>query len=70
MSKLYSSKQITNVLEKFGFQFVSQKGSHGKFRKKPHTAILPMNKKEIPLGTFHSILEQAGITLEEFLDNL
>jgi hypothetical protein len=29
-----------------------------------------MNKKEIPAGTFKSILNQAGITLKEFKNKL
>lgn len=68
MPKLYSSKEIRAVLEKLGFTFTSQKGSHGKFTNKlGKVAILPMNKKEIPRGTLASILRQADITLQEFL---
>jgi len=29
-----------------------------------------MNKKEIPVGTYRSILKQAGITIQEFIVNL
>jgi predicted RNA binding protein YcfA (HicA-like mRNA interferase family) len=32
--------------------------------------IVPMNKKEIPAGTFKSILNQAGINLKEFKSRL
>lgn len=68
MPKEYSSKEIESVLRKLDFNFVSQKGSHGKFKdRKGHTVILPMNKKEIPYGTFRSILKQAGIDLNEFI---
>lgn len=52
-----------------GFLEVSQVGSHLKFRKlgKPTlTVILPKKKKEIPAGTFRSILRQASLTLQEF----
>ena len=63
MSKLYSSDYIQKILERIGFVFVCQKGSHGKFKKDNGcVVILPMNKKEIPLGTFRSILRQAGIS--------
>jgi len=62
MSKLYSSDHIQRILEKLGFFFVCQKGSHGKLKNNSgRVVILPMNKKEIPLGTFRSILRQAGI---------
>ena len=69
MPKLQSSRHIINILEEHGFRFVSQKGSHVKFRKivKPTlTVIIPANKKEIPYGTFHSILRQSGVSEEAF----
>lgn len=71
MPKEYSSKEIETVLKKIGFIFVSQKGSHGKFKNTSgKTVILPMNKREIPYGTFRSILKQADLDLTQFVDNL
>jgi predicted RNA binding protein YcfA (HicA-like mRNA interferase family) len=71
MPKLYSSKEIESVLKHFGFQFLYQKGSHGKYKNKGgRVAILPMNKKEIPLGTWRSILKQMGISSEEFVSSI
>ncbi len=70
MPKLYSSKKIAKVLESDGFFFVGQHGSHGKFRKNGDptlTVILPMNKKEIPQGTFRSILKQSHLEESAFL---
>ncbi|OGD65878.1 hypothetical protein A3F08_00105 [Candidatus Berkelbacteria bacterium RIFCSPHIGHO2_12_FULL_36_9] len=66
MPKLYSSKYIIKILEKHGFIFISQKGSHVKYRKKNQTVIIPSPKKEIPYGTFKSILRQAKLTEEDF----
>lgn len=66
MPKLYSSRQITKVLANKGFVFVSQKGSHGKYRRGSLVVIVPMNKKEIPRGTFRSILRQADLSEEDF----
>ncbi|MEK9174584.1 MAG: type II toxin-antitoxin system HicA family toxin [Patescibacteria group bacterium] len=69
MPKLYSSKQIIRTLQSKGFVFVSQKGSHVKFHKigrQTLTVIVPTNKKEIPLGTFKSILRQSGLSEENF----
>ncbi|MDP3976153.1 MAG: type II toxin-antitoxin system HicA family toxin [bacterium] len=70
MPKLYSSSAIIKVLERRGFLFVSQKGSHMKFRKENGhetlTVIVVANKKEIPFGTFKSILRQSGLSEEEF----
>ena len=61
MPKLLSSEQIVKVLLKEGFYFVKQKGSHGKYRKDTKTVIVPMAKKEIPFGTFRSIVRQSGL---------
>ena len=61
MPKLLSSRQIVQVLERNGFVFVSQNGSHAKYRKNVNTVIVPAAKKEIPIGTFHSIVRQSGL---------
>lgn len=66
MSRLLSSQEIINVLQRYGFQFISQKGSHKKFRKENRTVIVPDPKKEIPKGTFNSILRQSGLQKEDF----
>jgi len=69
MPKLYSSEHIIRVLQSKGFVFISQKGSHIKFRKfgKPsRTVIVPANRKEIPLGTFRSILRQSNLIEKDF----
>ncbi|OGI32191.1 MAG: hypothetical protein A2489_01320, partial [Candidatus Moranbacteria bacterium RIFOXYC12_FULL_36_13] len=61
MPKLYSSSNIIKVLQKKGFVFISQKGSHVKLRKNSSptlTVIVPAGRKEIPFGTFKSILRQ------------
>lgn len=73
MPKLFSAKQTINALRRAGFVIVSQKGSHIKLRGiskgKLHTVIVP-NHKEIPRGTFSSILDQAELTQQEFEANL
>ncbi len=69
MSRLYSAKLILSALQRAGFSIVSQKGSHIKLFKrkgdKSYTAIVP-NHKEVAIGTFSSILKQAGMTKKEF----
>ncbi len=62
-------KIIIKVLREKGFFFVSQKGSHAKFRKtgsQTRTVILKMAKKEVPHGTFQSILFQSGLDESDF----
>jgi predicted RNA binding protein YcfA (HicA-like mRNA interferase family) len=69
MPKLYSSSHILKVLRLNGFIVISQKGSHIKLRKDGEptlTAIVPANRKEIPVGTFHSILRQSALTEADF----
>ncbi|MBI5147799.1 MAG: type II toxin-antitoxin system HicA family toxin [Parcubacteria group bacterium] len=69
MPKFYSSAHIIRVLQKKGFIYISQKGSHVKFRKvgSPTLAVIvPAGKREIPFGTFKSILRQANLTEGDF----
>jgi len=68
MPKLLSSKEIIKVLQATGFTFVSQKGSHAKYRKGSATVIVPTPRKEIPLGTFRSIIRQSGLGNKAFTD--
>ncbi|MDO8559066.1 MAG: type II toxin-antitoxin system HicA family toxin [bacterium] len=69
MPKLYSSAHIIKVLQGKGFIYISQRGSHVKFRKvgRPTlTVIIPANRKEIPVGTFRSILRQSCLPKDDF----
>ena len=62
-------KEITRALEKFGFSFVSQRGSHMKYSNGMRMTIVPEHD-EVAKGTLKSILELAGIELEDFLEKL
>lgn len=55
-----SSKAIIKRLKADGFELVSSKGSHHKFRKGERTIIVPHPKKDLPIGTFRAIAKQAG----------
>jgi predicted RNA binding protein YcfA (HicA-like mRNA interferase family) len=69
MPKLYSSSYIIKILLRNGFARISQKGSHIKYRKfssKTLTVIIPANKREIPIGTFKSILRQSQLEEKDF----
>ena len=61
--------KIIKVMRKLGFYKISQKGSHAKYKndKTEKIFIIPMHY-EIAKGTLKSILEQANIELEEFLE--
>jgi len=69
MPNFYSSDRIIRALEKRGFIFISQRGSHKKFRKvnaKKLTVIVPAGRKEVPWGTFYSILRQSHLKIGDF----
>lgn len=68
MPKLYSSDDILKMLQRNGFHFVSQKGSHIKYRKlgtPTLTVIIPAERKVIPNGTLTSILRQSNLTKQD-----
>jgi predicted RNA binding protein YcfA (HicA-like mRNA interferase family) len=55
------------VLTNNGFVFVSQKGIHVKMLKEGNptlTVIVPAERKEIPAGTFNSIVRQSNEGLQ------
>ena len=57
---LRDSKKIVKRLESEGFELISVKGSHHKFRKGEITIIVPHPKKDLPIGTAKAIAKQAG----------
>lgn len=68
---ILSPSKVISILIKLGFQKVSQKGSHAKYKNitTSRICIIPMHD-EIARGTLKSILEQADIELEVFLNLL
>lgn len=66
MPKLYSSRHIIKVLTRHGFVEVSHTGSHKKLYDGSHTVIVPAPRREIPYGTFLSILRQSGLSKSDF----
>lgn len=67
MPKVYKAKEIVKMLKKLWFVVVSQKWSHRKMKhpQKGNIAIVPIHGKDVPYGTFVSILEQAGISKDQ-----
>lgn len=55
-----NSRTIIKRLERDGFEHISVKGSHHKFRRGEVTIIVPHPKKDLPLGTARSIAKAAG----------
>jgi predicted RNA binding protein YcfA (HicA-like mRNA interferase family) len=55
-----NSRDIVMRLKAEGFELVSVRGSHHKFRKGEITIIVPHPKKDLPVGTARAIAKQAG----------
>ncbi|MGK7886401.1 MAG: type II toxin-antitoxin system HicA family toxin [Crocosphaera sp.] len=74
-----SSQKTVKTLEKLGFVQIRQKGSHLILKKQLKSeegkiieagCVIPLQRKTLAVGTLKNILNQAGVTIEEFLDNL
>ena len=67
MPKLLSSAGIVKILLANGFEFVSQRGSHQKYRNASgDTVIVPAGRKQTPRGTTQSIVRQSGLDRKLF----
>ncbi|MCK5661570.1 MAG: type II toxin-antitoxin system HicA family toxin [Methanosarcinales archaeon] len=64
-----SGKKTIKSLNKMGFIIVRQRGSHVFMQKGDARVTVPLHDP-IKKSTFKSILNQAGISLEEFMENL
>ncbi len=72
MNKLPALKScdIIKALKKAGFTEHRQRGSHKIFKKGFLRVTVPVHKRDLKKGTIYSIIEQAGFTVEEFLQLL
>ena len=71
MSRLPSLKprQVVAALERCGFVLVRVVGSHYQLfndRTRRHTTV-PHHNRDLPRGTLSAIIQQAGLTRDEFL---
>lgn len=61
--------EAVRALKRFGFLELRQTGSHLILRKESRTVVVPQHKPLKP-GTLKGVVEQAGLTLEEFVAKL
>ena len=62
-------RDVLYVLNSLGFEEVRQTGSHRILRHEDgRLVVVPMHPKELPMGTFRSILKQAGLTATEYAE--
>lgn len=63
----WSTREILRRLLRAGFIEVRQSGSHKVLRHPDgRMTYIPMHPGDMPSGTFHSILKQAGLSWKEF----
>jgi len=66
-----SGEETINRLERLGFQWVRQRGSHVILKKQTSEGdigcVVPLHK-ELAIGTLLGILKQAKLSVEEFLE--
>jgi predicted RNA binding protein YcfA (HicA-like mRNA interferase family) len=70
MSKLpsISGRECAKALEKLGFYFKRQKGSHMVYRRDdPYAQVIIPNHDELDRGTLRNIIRDADLSVEEFL---
>ena len=70
MPRLYSYRQVIKVLESLGFVVRRQRGSHIKLKNRFGRTVIVPRRREIPFGTFDSILQQAGIDEKTFEESM
>jgi predicted RNA binding protein YcfA (HicA-like mRNA interferase family) len=64
-----SGKRAVKALQRLGFIFLRQKGSHAILRRSERGCVVPMHR-QINAWTMAGVLKQAGVTPEEFLEAL
>jgi predicted RNA binding protein YcfA (HicA-like mRNA interferase family) len=62
-----TSKETAAVLERIGYMFVRQKGSHRIYVKDRRQIVVPMHGKTLKRGTQMNIIKATGLTAEEFM---
>jgi predicted RNA binding protein YcfA (HicA-like mRNA interferase family) len=63
-------KMVIRALERNGFYIHRTTGSHYILKRGKQRATVPYHNKALKPRTLASIIEQAGLTVEEFLDLL
>ena len=63
-----SGRQAAKALERVGYRFDRQRGSHLILRRDdpPHRRLTIPDHKELAKGTLRAIIRQAGLTVDAF----
>jgi len=60
-------KKVIRALERSGFYLHHVRGSHYFLRKAERNVVIPYHAKDLKPGTLRAIIEQSGLTVDEFL---
>jgi predicted RNA binding protein YcfA (HicA-like mRNA interferase family) len=63
-------RKVIKALERNGYYIHRVTGSHYILKKGKLRTTVPYHKKDLKSGTLASIIKQAGLTVDEFLDLL
>ena len=64
-----SGKEAAKIFEKFGYVLDHQTGSHMILWCESKPTLSVPNHRELAPGLLRSLIRQAGITVDEFLEN-
>jgi predicted RNA binding protein YcfA (HicA-like mRNA interferase family) len=64
-----SGKEAVKIFEKFGYVLDHQTGSHMILWHESNPVLSVPNHRELAPGLLRSLIRQAGITVDEFLEN-
>jgi len=66
------AKDVIKALERAGFLFDRQKGSHATYRnpQTKRTTVVPVHSRELPRWLLKKIIKEAGLTEDEFRELL
>ncbi len=72
MTVRISGCQVVQALSKIGYEKDRQKGSHIILRQTeyPHRRLVVPDHNEVAKGTLRAIINQAGLTVAEFIELL
>lgn len=66
-----SGREVRSALERAGFVFRRQTGSHMILRRdEPHARVIVPDHKQVRSGTLRRIIADAGMTVDQFLQLL
>jgi len=64
-----SGKERVKILSKIGFVFQRKQGSHMVLRREsPFARVVVPNHRNLRVGTLRTILNEAGITVEQLIE--